>query len=241
MVVPIVAAMIASLAMFPSPASAAEVIQPGVPIRSGNSGCTLSWIFDEIVPTGESRAPRVFASTAGHCVSGAGAEVFLTDGSLTGTQLARIGKVVIDAEPSIDYALITIDPGRHGKVRAAMKGHPAIPRGVSRSTTLGDTIQFSGYGTGMGFTQQSQEERVGFLAYNDDCEHFVYGAISPGDSGGPVANVTDGNKAVGIVTTGGVNVSVPAYVHAGEGGVSLPCVFKDAESRGIRLKLRSVP
>lgn len=231
-----VAAAAVATVLLPAPASAAPVIQPGVSITMGGSFCTLNWIYDG---TG-ALAGRVYAGTAGHCVDGAGQPVHLASNTFGGAVL-EIGRVVL-VGAGLDYAIIEVHPANHGLVSAALKGHPQIPTGVSTPATsrLGDVIQFSGHGTGFHATQQTQEERVGVLVYNDGTQHYVDGPVSPGDSGGPVADVTDGNKALGIVNTLGVAVSSSFGAAVGEGGLSLPAMFADAAVRGFPLQLRTV-
>jgi hypothetical protein len=76
----------------------------------------------------------------------------------------------------------------------------------------------------------------------DAKEHLVLGPVISGDSGGPVANVTDGNKALGIVNTVGVAVNGGALTvaHAGEGGNNLEFVLSDAAARGFTVALRTI-
>ncbi len=140
----------------------------------------------------------------------------------------------------LDYALIRIDSIELGNVSAAMRGHPNIPQGVSTTQTalVGDTIQFSGYGVVVDLLSVTREQRTGILGYNDGEQHYVYGVVTPGDSGGPVADVTDGNKALGIVDT--IGVAVNPLPQAGEGGVSLEGLLTDAAANGFAISLRTV-
>jgi hypothetical protein len=215
-------------------ARAAEAIQPGSSITMGGSYCTLNWIYDG---TG-ARDGDVFGGTAAHCVSGVGQVVYNASGSL-GTQGTRIGEVAY-VSSTLDSALILIDTTRHGDVIAALKGHPNIPTGVSLNSQVGDLIQFSGNGIGFHLTQQTRESRVGVLAYDDGTQHYVDGPVSNGDSGGPVANITDGNTALGIVNTLGVAASSSFGAAVGEGGVSLPALFSDAAGNGFPIELRTI-
>jgi hypothetical protein len=143
---------------------------------------------------------------------------------------------------ALDSALILVDPANHGIVNGALKGHPNIPTGVSTPATnnVGDVIQFSGNGVGFHLTQQTQESRVGVLVHDDGTQHYVDGPVSNGDSGGPVADVTDGNKALGIVNTLGVSISSEYGGHVGEGGVSLPALLGDAAANGFPIALRTI-
>jgi hypothetical protein len=207
------------------PASAPPVIQPGVGIVSGDSQCTLNWIYDG--PGGP------YGGTAAHCVSGSGARVeLLADGTSFGT-------VAIFNE-NLDYALIRVDAEDVGFINPALKGHPTIPAGVSTVSTarVGDTMQFSGYGVATSPLGQTRESRTGTLGYNDGTQHYIYGAVSPGDSGGPVADRTDGLKAFGIVNT--VGVAATPVPQAGEGGLSLDALLADAAARGTPVTVRLV-
>lgn len=220
-----------SLLAASSAAAQESKIQPGVSIESGGSYCTLAWILSG--PGG------TFGSTAAHCVSGNGAVVNLATGAL-GSIIERIGTVAFVGnadEAGRDYAFIRIDDEDLGQVDPSLKGWPAIPRGLSTPATAsnGDIIQFSGHGLGFSLTQPTQEQRKGILNFIDEREHLVLGPVISGDSGGPVADVTDGNKALGIVNTVGVAVNSGALtvVHAGEGGANLSFAIADAAARGF--------
>jgi hypothetical protein len=218
----------------------AQTIQPGAPIVADGSYCTLNWIYDG---TG-ALAGRTYAGTAAHCVSGVGQEVSLADTTL-GSAVERIGQVAFNGDadqPGRDYAFIEIDAEDLGQVSPALKGHPQIPTGVSTNAQKGDLIQFSGYGVGFHVSQPTREARVGVLNFTDGIEHTVLGPVISGDSGGPVANITDGNTAFGIVNTVGVSVNTGGLspVHAGEGGNDLTFVLQDAADRGFTVTLRTV-
>jgi hypothetical protein len=210
----------------------ATLIQPGAPIIAGSSLCTLNWIYDGTA----GQSGNVFAGTARHCVTGVGQLVALDE---SGATPGPFGSVAF-MSPNLDYALIRVDPSRIGEVSAAMRGHPNIPQGVSTTATaqIGDTMQFSGYGVGVSLTNITREQRTGILGYNDGQQQYVYGVITPGDSGGPVGDVTDGNKAFGIVDT--VGVALTPVPQAGEGGVSLEGLLADAASSGFTVALRTV-
>lgn len=207
------------------PALAPPVIQPGVGIVSGNSQCTLNWIYDG------SGGP--YGGTAAHCVSGEGARVsLLADGT-------SFGSVAV-FNAALDYALIRIDSEDTGFINPALKGHPSIPQGVSTVNTsaVGDLMQFSGYGIATQLIDLTREQRQGLLGYNDGTQHYIYGVVSPGDSGGPVADVTDGNKAFGIVNT--LGLALTPLPQAGEGGLSLDALLADAAARGVPVSVRTV-
>jgi hypothetical protein len=216
-------------------AAATHVIQPGSSITMGGSFCTLNWIYDGA----GRRAGTVYAGTAGHCVSGKGQKIKLASGSL-GTAVETIGVVAYKSK-KLDYALIRLASSVRSQVKAAMAGHPGIPAGVAgtSATKVGDVCQFSGHGVATDGTTLTQQQRVGVLVSNTRTQHYCDGVVTPGDSGGPVADVTAGNKALGIVNTVGVATDgrLPS---AGEGGVSLPGLLADANAHGYPVHVRTV-
>ena len=218
----------AGLAVSARTSAAPGVIQPGAPIATGNLLCTLNWIYDG--------AGGPYGGTAAHCVNNVGQRVVLDE---AGGAPGGFGSVAF-ISPNLDYALIRIDSDKLGNVSAAMRGHPNIPRGTSTISTssVGDTMQFSGYGAGVDLTSTTRESRQGVLGYNDGSQHYIYGVVTPGDSGGPVADVTDGNKAFGIVTT--VGAGATPMPQAGEGGVSLDGLLSDAAMHGFAIGVRTV-
>ncbi|MDP9021166.1 MAG: serine protease [Actinomycetota bacterium] len=215
-------------------------IQPGAAIVTDTGFCTLSWIFDG---TGE-LAGKVYASTAAHCVDEVGQTVSLATTSLGRAQDA-IGTVAFRGdpdEPGRDYAFIEIAADDRDRVSPALKGHPRIPTGVSSDYREGDLMQFSGHGVGFNLTSLTRQERVGVLNWTDGREHQIVGGVTPGDSGGPVANLSDGGTAFGIVATvgAGMDTSALTVVTAGEGGANLDWVLADAAARGFTVTLRTV-
>ncbi|MGH3432979.1 MAG: hypothetical protein ACRDQB_09110 [Thermocrispum sp.] len=207
-------------------------IQPGVSIETGGGFCTLNWIYDG---TGGNDG-KVYGGTAAHCVSSEGQRISLATGSL-GEPIEEFGTVRY-IDNNLDYAFIQIDADKLSRVDPAMKGHPQIPTGVSTSKNLGDLMRFSGNGVGFHLLPVTQEQRVGVLHSNDGTQHYILGAVTPGDSGGPVANLTDGGKAFGIVNTVGAGVNGLPY--AGEGGVSLEGMLSDAGAGGFPVRVRTV-
>ena len=232
----LVALATSSVAFVATPAHAVYTVQPGSSIESDGSYCTLNWIY---TGTGAGNLGTVYGGTAAHCVTSVGQAVYLATGSL-GVRLVKIGNVAF-ISGALDYALIGLDTATVA-VSPAMKGHPEIPTGVSTasSSQLGDLIQFSGNGVGFHATQPTRELRVGVLAFNDGTQHYVDGPVSPGDSGGPVADISDGNKALGIVNTLGVAIGGSFGATVGEGGVSLPGMFADAAANNVPIALRTV-
>lgn len=229
------------LALSGAPAlSQQHPIQPGASITTDGASCTLNWIYDGAGDLGG----NVYAGTAAHCVERVGQEVWLATTSL-GAPIERIGEVAFRGDPDTagrDYAFIQIDDEDLGQVDPAMKGHPGIPTGLSQDYLVGDLMQFSGHGVGFHLTEPTQEERQGVLNWTDGVQHQIIGGVSPGDSGGPVADLTDGGTAFGIVATVGVGVNTGALTIAtvGEGGPNLDFVLQDAADRGFPVTLRTV-
>src|SRR3954469_6001294 len=182
------AAVLAVAFAVPASASAAT-IQPGSSIESEGSFCTLAWILDG--------GGGPYAATAAHCVSGQGAVVNLATGSL-GSVVERIGTVALRCHAATDgrdYSIIQIDPAVAGQLNPALAGHPSIPTGVSRNYAKGNLMQFSGHGVATVAAAPSQQECVGVLNAIVGAHHGILGAVTPGDSGGPVGNISDGNTA----------------------------------------------
>lgn len=230
----------AALLVTAAPASAQEVtIQPGAAIETGGIGCTMAWIVQG--RPGTPQAGGTFAATAGHCSPGVGSEVRIRPQEDGGPGTERIGTVVLDGDQAGggDYAFFRIDDDDLWQVAAAMKGHPTIPTGLPRAPRAGDTIVFSGYGAGFEASPALREGRFGSLNRLGEVDHDVTGPVLPGDSGGPVADTTDGGTALGLVTdlTVGFNTAAQTVVVAGEKGMNLRYVLADAAARGFHVRL----
>ncbi|HVF32051.1 MAG TPA: trypsin-like serine protease [Acidimicrobiales bacterium] len=210
-----------------TPATAAtDPIQPGDEIATSVGGCTLNFIYDG---TGN-LAGKVYGGTAAHCVSSVGQDVQLGSGETFG-DVALIG----DEDSTVaDYAFIEIRPDFVARVRAAMKGHPSYPTGVATAseTSVGDTVQLSGYGLGFGLTGPTQERRVGVISYDDADEHQVVAPLIFGDSGGPLVHIESG-KAYGIVSRLCIGVCE-------EEGPTVEGLLAKAAARGFTVTLRTV-
>ena len=219
-------------------ASGSPVIQPGARITMGGDGCTANWVYRG---TGE-LAGQQFLGTARHCVSHVGQPVYLTDGPfpVSFAHGLRVGKVAYISK-ALDFSLIRIDPGNFTYVDPSMAGHPDIPQGVAAKAdvSVGDICQFSGHGIGFDGVTATEHSRVGLLSYMGRNHQYCDGAVTNGDSGGPVADTTAGNVAIGIVDTLGVD-SVGAGANVGEGGVALTGLLADARQHGFPITLRTV-
>jgi len=206
--------------------AASTTVQPGSSLQFGNSFCTMNWVYNS--PGG-----AVYVGAAGHCTTGVDQPVQLATGSL-GSPVATIGTVAFVSK-NLDYSLIKLYPGVIAN--PAMAGHPSIPTGVSTTNTAkqGDLVQFSGHGIVFDLTTITQQDRVGVFNFFDGGNQYVVATVTPGDSGGPVADITDGNKALGIVDTVGLTVT-GSGVNVGEGGVAVYALLLDAASLSISLR-----
>ncbi len=186
----VAAAAIAVAAAIPSAASAAGTLQPGAYHETDAGSCTLNFAYTG--PSGEA-----LLGTAAHCVESVGQGVRDIDGEQFGT-VAFIGNADVTDQ---DFAFIRVEPEDVGRVSAAVKGHPAFPKGatVPADTLSGDTIQLSGYGLGYDTTPETQERRTAIMGFDDASMYDVTGPIHWGDSGGPLVHVRTG-KALGIVS-----------------------------------------
>lgn len=239
--IPAVLAAVAVLATAAPAAAQAPLIQPGAAISSGSTGCTLAWIFDGRPATPQQG--QVFGVTAAHCVSGVGAVVNIRPEEEGGPGGGRIGIVAFRGDPNAagrDYAFVAIDPWAYGRVSPVMKGRPGVPNGLANNPKKGDQIGFSGYGLGVGAHYSTRENRTGYLNRITEGTHDVTGPVTPGDSGGPVADFTDGGTALGIVNTVGAGFSTDAQtlVMVGEGGTNVRFLMADAAARGFHVLLR---
>lgn len=210
-----------------APASAnTGILQPGQYMVAGNSACTTNFVYDG---TG-SLAGKVYLGTAAHCVVSVGQDVTDIDGNTWG-DVAIIGD---QNNTAPDYAFIEVRPSYVGWVRAAVKGYPQYPTGVTTPTDTGagDLVQISGYGLGFDLVNVTQEQRRAVLTADNNETHNVAGPIDFGDSGGPLVHVKTG-KALGIVSrlcTGACT----------ETGPTVQGILALAAARGFTVTLRTV-
>ena len=188
------------------PVSAATPIQPGTRIVSGSSACTMNFIYREVlrerVPNNGRRPnarrtttttapkPRLFAGTAGHCVTGVGARVSTRDGAF-GTVAFHVHN------DSDDFAFIEIDREKEHLVNPRMLGFGG-PRGVisGNEADPGDTAHVYGNGMVVGQSELTRP-RTGILNYADSQHYRATLPVIMGDSGGPVLH--EDGSALGIV------------------------------------------
>lgn len=198
--------------------SAATAIQPGTRISSDGKGCTMNFIYREVLPesdesvsfredpTGEQRGttsedpettdttvaeePRLFAGTAGHCVTKVGDRVSTRDGAFGTVAFFQL-------DDDDDFAFIEIDRDKEHLVNPTMLGFDG-PNGVisGPEAKRGDAAHVYGNGLVFGETELTRP-RSGTLT-RVDSDYF--GATLPvifGDSGGPVLH--ENGAALGIV------------------------------------------
>lgn len=182
-------------------------IQPGVGYFGTNNGllgewaarCALAWIYAD--------ASRLYASTAGHCVSvGEAVQV---------AGIGAIGRVAFstgDGGLGNDFALISIDEALWGRVRVhiCLLGGPT--KGFEGDSILGQPILRAGVGPGIGGPPRTLLD-VGFT-WRETYFSWIGGALN-GDSGSPVSLAVDplhaGGEALGVLThaTGAAGFSTP--------------------------------
>lgn len=211
---------------------AAPVIQPGAYMETARGSCTMNFVFDGL----GARTGQVFVGTAAHCVEKVGMDVKDEDGRVIGDAavLGWQGKPGKVAPLGRDWALVKIRPPFVPRVRAAMKGHPKFPKGVTSPTWTeqGQPVQLSGYGLPFNLLQFTRETRTAFMGYDDTRTYDVIGPIYKGDSGGPLVYVPTG-KALGIVSRLCVGVCT-------EYGPTIQGMLLQLKQRGWLVKLRSV-
>lgn len=193
-----------------APASAATPIQPGARIVSGSSACTMNFIYREVVPeqtftrtrrtssstsstsTTTAQEPRLYAGTAGHCVSGVGARVEIDDMAFGSVAFHRLNDSAGE-----DFAFIEIDRDKEHLVNPSMLGFGGPNGTISGSEVdYGDGVHVYGNGIVFGETELTRP-RSGIL---NEADSQFYRATLPvifGDSGGPVLH--EDGSALGIV------------------------------------------
>lgn len=205
--------------LVPAAASAAVTLQPGAISATDAGRCTLNFAFSD--------GSDVYLGSAAHCVDRPGQRVMDADGDQFGT-VALIG----NADTTIDdYAFIKVDADERARVSPRVKGHPAVPTGVTApgETRFGDTLTLSGFGLIFESTPLLQERRAGILADDDDARYRTIAPILFGDSGGPVVHTPTG-KALGIVSRLCAGLCT-------EEGPTVAYMLRSAAARGLNLTL----
>ena len=160
-------------------------IRPGAWIITGNSICTLAFMFTNGVD--------IFASTAGHC-TGVGQSPRLASGLVIGTTVFSVNGGVGN-----DFALIRVNPANHQFVNPEMCFW-AGPMRVHTGTVTGQALFHDGHGAGV--VSAPPRPRVGLGSLGSTTTFAFVGAGVPGDSGSAIETSTGG--AVGVITHLGV-------------------------------------
>jgi hypothetical protein len=210
----------------PTPAIAADPIQPGDLMQAGNTQCTLNFVY-----TGSGRlAGNLYMGTNAHCVARVGQSV--SDGR--GRTWGRVAFIGNPNEVSRDFAFIQVLSSFRSLVRASVQGHPGTPRGVANAseTGLGDRVLLSGYGLIYRPLELTREKRFGFLLSHSGSRYQAEAPTFFGDSGGPVVHARTGG-ALGIV----------AVICLGTCGLTsgptVQNILRVASAQGFPVRLRS--
>jgi hypothetical protein len=237
-------AIVFALASFSTPAGAAIVdpIQPGDIVNTNAGQCTLNFAFD-----GQgSLAGKVFIGTAAHCVIGVTGQLVSTTGSAnfgrvfwTGDYSNSVngGTAVENGIPGtqLDFTLIEVLPAFVPRVIGEVAGHPGMPNGFTTSptTSVGDLILCSGYGTGFSSVRATRENRTGALNSDTATSYTAWTPTVFGDSGGPL--VHESGKAFGIVS--GSTIGLPWGYWSN--GPTVQGVVTELAGLGISVTLRN--
>ena len=206
-------------------------IRPGAAYVTTVGGCTLGYVF-----TGSDR--NTYVATAGHCA--------VKDQQPGGTVWKPgTGPIAGDPVTGVEFGRFVYAKHEHGKtdfglirLRPGVKADPQMchfggPTGIATNVDFAPVaLVHYGNGYGMDYTQARTSYAVHGLRRADAVTAF--GAMSPGDSGGPVN--TDKGLAVGVIDELVVN---------GNGHVLVqrlsPYLDEVRRRLGVRLTLRTAP
>lgn len=231
----------------PSSAAQADPIQPGDPLTdvSGDSYCTLSYVFDD------EGTDDVYLSTAAHCVTYG--QTVHTEGHYGFGTVVFVGD---EDDVRTDYALIQVDAGAREHVQASVRGQPDAPTGVAHpeDTMTGDLVHSSGWGTATKHSETTRENRTGVLTEHQEDLMRAETTVHFGDSGGPWTHQS--GLALGIVSRltisvgiGSEEVHVPIvdetvivpmpHGYAADQGPTVAGLIADAGTSGYDVTLRT--
>lgn len=149
-------------------------VRSGRWVNSGQSGCTAGWLM-------RNSAGALRHTTAGHCVSGAGA-------SVTTASEAFQGSVQLHYPDGWDFATFSL-PSSHDGVPAVTINSSGGYRDVDGSTGQGTGLQYCFAGRGI-WREDNDSERCGTLnrsyVYEGKQLYCIERRTHRGDSGGPV-------------------------------------------------------
>jgi len=221
-------------------ATPAPVIQPGSLIATTEFGCgAADWVFQ-----GQGRLRKQeFIGLAAPCLRAVGQRVYLNR-SLTSIELGTYVGAVAYISP-LHYALIRLDRSVLTYVDPAMAGNPHVPQrlGTAANVKPGDLCDFGArpvrydpFGV-----SQAVPLPVGVLADFSNAREFCDGGPNVVlDPGGPVADSTAGNAALGIATDTNGQFGTTEAPIAGVGGLTVVAMLSDAARHGFPIKLRTV-
>src|SRR3712207_5646490 len=113
---PTAMALLAFAAAAPA-ASAAVTLQPGAYHENGTSPCTMNFAY--------AGNGKTYLGTAAHCVGRVGEVAY----DIEGVPFGKVAFIGDENSTEWDFAFIEVDAEDVGRVSAAVKGHPAYPKG----------------------------------------------------------------------------------------------------------------
>lgn len=221
-------------------ATPTPVIQPGSLLTTTEFGCgAADWVFQ-----GQGRLRKQeFIGTDSLCLRAVGQRVYLNK-SLTSVELGTYVGTVAYISP-MGYALIRFDRHVLTYVNPAMAGNPHVPQrlGTTANVKPGDLCDFGArpvrydpYGV-----SQAVPLPAGVLADFSNARLFCDGGPDVAlDHGGPMADNTAGNAALGIATDTNGRPGTTEAPLAGVGGLTVVAMLADAARHGFPIKLRTV-
>lgn len=199
-------------------------IRPGASL---GGYCTYNFLFSDA--RGEA-----YIGTAAHCTED-GERVTLGPGG------PEIGTVVYDsdtaedADASVDFSLIRLDPDQIENANPLMYGWDG-PKGTidADEASAGDQVAIYGYGILLGEDERTRP-RFGVLMDEDGSTYRANLPAVNGDSGSPIIHVPTG-KAFGIISHYGIAAVPPAT----DEGPIMGFIFSELENGGFDVTLATV-
>lgn len=221
-------------------AAPTPVIQPGSLLTTTEFGCgAADWVFQ-----GQGRLRKQeFIGSEALCLRAVGQRVYLNK-SLTSIELGTYIGTVAYISP-LHYALIRLDRHVLKDVDPAMAGNPHAPQrlGTAANVRPGDLCDFGSRSVSYDpfGVSESIPLPVGVLADFSNARLFCDGGPNETvDYGGPVADSTAGNAALGIATDTNGQLGTTEAPLAGAGGLTVVAMLSDAARHGFPIKLRTV-
>lgn len=199
-------------------------VRPGAAYVTTVGGCTLGYVF-----SGSDRA--TYVATAAHCAVDNNTTMAWPKGNgpvagdpVTGKEFGRFVYATRNDAGNSDFALVKLNKGVPYDPQMCYFGGPT---GIATNVDF-DPVALVHYGNG--YAMDYTQARTAYAAHGLRRPDWVtaFGAMSPGDSGGPVG--TDTGLAVGVVDQIAVNGNGYLIVQRLGPGV-------DAAQKALRLKL----